>query len=122
MKAFQCKMCGECCYGEGGISVNGEEIEKIAKFMEIASEAFISGFCQEKNGRFSIKTGHDGFCIFYEKKRGCHIYLVKPGICTLWPFYPAILKDMDNWEMAKDACPGINPECSFQNFLNQSKP
>jgi hypothetical protein len=32
-----------------------------------------------------------------------------------------MVKDADNWEMAKEACPGINPECSFEEFVNQSK-
>jgi hypothetical protein len=39
----------------------------------------------------------------------------------LWPFYPALLKDKDNWEMAKGACPGISPYCSFEEFVRQSE-
>jgi hypothetical protein len=31
------------------------------------------------------------------------------------------LKDAYNWEMAKDACPGINPDCSFEDFVKESK-
>jgi hypothetical protein len=31
------------------------------------------------------------------------------------------LKDAYNWEMAKDACPGINPNCSFEEFVRQSR-
>jgi hypothetical protein len=31
------------------------------------------------------------------------------------------LKDADNWEMAKDACPGINPDCSFEDFVKESQ-
>ncbi len=121
MRAFECKMCGTCCHGEGGISVNQDEIEKISNFLEMSRESFLSEFCEEKAGRFSVKTGTDGFCILYDKEGGCLIHAVKPGICSSWPFYHAIVKDIDNWEMAKDACPGINPKSPFEDFIKQSR-
>ncbi len=121
MKAFQCKMCGTCCFGKGGISVQGDEIERIADFLEITPEFFLSDYCVEKYGVFSIKTGTDRFCIFYKNGKGCLIHHVKPGVCARWPFFPALLKDRDNWEMAKDTCPGLNPECSFEDFIRESK-
>jgi len=58
---------------------------------------------------------------FYDKEKSCLIHSVKPSPCSLWPFYPANLKDAYNWEMAKDACPGINPDCSFEDFVKESK-
>ena len=121
MKAFQCQICGECCHGEGGIFVNKDEIKKITNFLEMTEESFLAEFCLKKGGRFSIKAGPNKFCIFYDHEKRCLIHPVKPLPCSLWPFYPAILKDVDNWEMAKDACPGINPECSFEEFVRQSK-
>ena len=121
MQAFECKMCGECCYGEGGITVQEEEIEKTAKFLGIRPETFVIQYCDEKGGRFFIKTGADKYCIFYDKEKRCQIHPVKPSICSSWPFYPALLRDADNWESAKDACPGINPNCSFEEFVKQSQ-
>lgn len=121
MLAFECKKCGTCCYGKGGILVQKDEIEKIADFLGIDSTAFVSRFCDEKHGRFSIKSGKDQYCIFFDKEKQCLIHPVKPSPCSLWPFYPALLKDPDNWESAKDACPGINPDCSFEDFLRQAK-
>jgi hypothetical protein len=29
--------------------------------------------------------------------------------------------DEENWESVKEACPGINPDCSFEEFVKQSK-
>jgi Fe-S-cluster containining protein len=121
MKAFQCRMCGECCYGEGGILVEGEEIERISRFLGITASDFLSGYCEERHARTYIKTGPDGFCIFFDREKGCLIHPVKPGPCELWPFYPAIVEDEENWELAKDACPGINPDCSFEEFVKESK-
>ena len=122
MRAFECTMCGTCCYGEGGIYVTQDEIERISRFLDVNQQSFLADFCEERDGRFSVKTGADGFCILYDKGRGCLIHPVKPGICSLWPFYPAIVRDRDNWEMAKDACPGINPKSPFEDFVKQSNP
>jgi Fe-S-cluster containining protein len=84
-------------------------------------EAFLFEYCEKKHGRLYIRTGGHGYCIFYDEERKCMIHPVKPQPCTLWPFYPALLWDPDNWEMAKGACPGINPDCPFEDFLKQSK-
>jgi hypothetical protein len=121
MKAFECLICGECCYGEGGIFLEEEEIKRIASFLGITQEVFVSQSCEERHGRIYVKTGPDGFCIYYDMDRGCLIHPVKPERCSLWPFYPAIISDKENWEQAKDACPGINPYCPFEEFVRQSK-
>ncbi len=122
MKAFDCRRCGQCCYGEGGIVLEEEEIEKIARHLQLPLEDFLSRFCEKRHGRLSIKTGPDGFCIFFDQDKGCLIHPVKPKICTLWPFFPANVRDKDNWELAKEACPGINPECPFEEFVRQAPP
>jgi Fe-S-cluster containining protein len=121
MKAFECQMCGTCCYGKGGIFVKADEIQRIAHFLGMKPASFVVQYCDEKGGRFSIKAGLNKYCIFYDKEKSCLIHPVKPSPCTLWPFYPANLKDAFNWEMAKDACPGINPDCSFEDFVRQSR-
>ncbi len=121
MKAFECTKCGTCCYGKGGIFVRRDEIERIADFLEMDPASFISRFCDEKYGKFSIKSGEDGYCIFFDKEKQCTIHPVNPTPCSSWPFYDALLKDPDNWESAKDACPGINPDCSFEDFVRQAE-
>ncbi len=120
MKAFECRMCGECCYGKGGIVVQEADIERIARFLGITSRRFLSGSCEEVNGRIYIKSGPDNFCMYFDKKKGCLIHPVKPVPCSQWPFYDAIVNDRENWEMAMDACPGINPDCSFEAFVEQA--
>jgi len=114
-------MCGECCYGKGGIYLKEEEIRRIVGFLKMAPDAFIAGSCEHRNGRIYIRTGDDGFCLFYDHEKRCLIHPVKPGPCFLWPFYPALLQDRENWEMAREACPGINPHCLFENFIRQAK-
>ena len=122
MKAFECKMCGTCCKGKGGIVVQDDEIEKIAYFLGLSQESFRMDCCEEKKGKsYYIKTGQDGFCLFYDKEQGCIIHPVKPKVCSLWPFYTANIKDEYSWNLAKGACPGINPKSTFEEFVKQSK-
>jgi len=114
-------MCGECCYGERGITVKDHEIKRIAGFLNISEESFVNDYCQERNGKLYIKTGLDKYCIFFDQRTCCTIHTVKPDVCCLWPFFSAIVADEENWELAKWACPGINPDCSFKKFVKQSK-
>jgi len=115
-KVFECKMCGQCCWGEGGIVLKDGEPERIARFLGIGIEEFMTRFCEMNAKRPSIKCGDARYCIFFEKEKGCTIHPVKPKRCKDWPYYEAILSDPDNWQEAKGACPGISRECSFEEF------
>jgi len=115
-KVFECKMCGECCWGEGGIVLEHGEADRIAKFLDIGIDEFLARFCKTTGKSVSVRCGNDLYCIFFEKGRGCTIHPVKPKRCQDWPFYRALLNDPDNWEEAKGACPGISRECSFKEF------
>ena len=121
MKAFECKQCGECCYGEGGIFVDPDEIKKQARFLGLEMDAYISKYCEKRKRGYYITVGDDGNCIFFKKGKGCIIHQVKPSICSLWPFFPANVRDEESWEMAKEACPGIIPESSFEDFLREAE-
>ncbi|MBW2065751.1 MAG: YkgJ family cysteine cluster protein [Deltaproteobacteria bacterium] len=120
MKAFQCKKCGKCCYGEGGIFLDPEERLRIASHLNISADEFVALYCEQRNGRLSVKTGPDKYCIFYDREKQCLIHEVKPRVCSLWPFYPALLKDPDAWLLAQGACPGINPRVSHEEFKRQA--
>ena len=121
MKAFECKRCGDCCYGEGGTLVDNNDIEHIASFLGTTPAFILKWYCETRNGRTYVRSRRDGYCVFFDKARLCLIHPVKPDPCRLWPFYPALLKDEENWEMAKDACFGINPDCPFEEFVRQGK-
>ena len=120
-KPFKCKMCGKCCYGKGGIKVSNSEIERISEFLNMTRESFKSKFCEFRNGHLTIKAGDDGFCAFFDREKTCLVHEVKPEICFLWPFYEANLNDEFNWQLAKDACPGINPDFTHGEFIKQGK-
>ena len=121
MTSFECKMCGTCCFGEGGILVGDDELEKIAAFLGTTPESFLSEYCETRNRKTYIKTGPDGYCIFFDREKSCLIHPVNPIPCSLWPYYPALLKDEETWELAKDACPGLKTGSSFEDFLEEAE-
>ena len=121
MKAFECKKCGECCYGEGGIPLQPGEIERIADFLGLTVESFIALHCEQRHGRLYVRSASNGYCGFFDEGQQCRIHPVKPRPCSLWPFYPALVKDRANWNHAKEACPGINPDASFEDFVKAAK-
>ncbi|MBN2123034.1 MAG: YkgJ family cysteine cluster protein [Deltaproteobacteria bacterium] len=120
MKAFVCKMCGTCCYGEGGIRLEDREIKAISRFLEITAEEFAARYCETRNSRLYIKTGKDNYCIFYDHAKQCLIHPVHPLPCKQWPFYAALLRDRETWRQAQEACPGINPDCPHEEFVRQA--
>lgn len=122
MKAFECRKCGSCCYGKGGIVVNEEELSAIAAFLGTSAESLARTSCETRIGKLSIKSGPDGFCVFFDQEHLCLIHPVKPRPCCQWPFYPALLKDKETWEEARDACPGINPHASHEDFVKEALP
>jgi Fe-S-cluster containining protein len=116
---FQCQQCGDCCAGRGGIFVRPEEITAIAAFLEMDEEEF-GRRCLESSSlgtRLGIK---DGVCVFLQDHR-CGIHPVKPFICRQWPYLPALLVDAEEFEAAKGACPGLDPEGSHEDFVEESR-
>jgi len=113
---FQCQQCGECCAGRGGIFVRPEEVAAMAALLEMDEAEFCRRYVESSplGNRLTIASG---VCVFMEDNR-CRVHPVKPFICRQWPFFPALLVDAEEFEAAKGACPGINPECSHEDFVD----
>ena len=72
MKAFDCKMCGECCYGEGGIFMEEDEQKRIAEYMGLEFEDFLAQYTVKRHGRTYAAVGPDNFCIFFLQRKRLH--------------------------------------------------
>ncbi len=116
---FDCRQCGECCHGDKGILVTPEEAENLAAFLgltlgELQSRYLIASSLGPQVGNWN------GACIFLADNR-CRVHPVKPRICREWPFLPALLAHADEFEAAKEACPGLNPEGSHADFRREAE-
>lgn len=119
MDLFECTQCGTCCRGEGGIYLSQEEIKRIALFLNLSQQKFLEKYCIKKNGKIYIHIREDGYCHFSRKGR-CSIHEVKPAPCRQWPFFPPMLIDQANWEIARNSCPALFPYLTLEEYLNKN--
>jgi len=113
---FQCRQCGDCCVGRGGILVAPYEVKAMAALLELAEAEFCRCYVEASDLGPRL-TVANGVCVFLMDGGLCRVHAVKPFICRQWPFLPAILLDPDELENAKTACPGLNPACNHKDFL-----
>ncbi|MBI4773467.1 MAG: YkgJ family cysteine cluster protein [Deltaproteobacteria bacterium] len=119
LKPFECQLCGTCCKGEGGVFITEEELPGIARYLNSSVEDFERNHCLRKNGRIYIRTRADGYCSLWDG--GCLVHPVKPRPCKEWPFFKAMMRDRSNWEVAKENCPGVNPDATYEEFQAQGR-
>ncbi|MBO4300506.1 MAG: YkgJ family cysteine cluster protein [Desulfovibrio sp.] len=115
---FQCHKCGQCCEGRGGIIVSPADLERLASHLSMSVEKVKAQYCELCGGKIQIRCGDDGFCIFFHKTKGCGVHERKPAVCQAWPFFRGNLEDPSSLSMAKDFCPGINPDVTHENFAS----
>ena len=113
---FQCQLCGDCCEGRGGIFPTPLEQELMATFLQISVSELQNIYLEPTPLGLAVRNKPGGGCIFNEGGR-CHIHPVKPRLCRLWPFLPAILLHENEFNAAKSICPGFHPDCTYVEFL-----
>lgn len=114
---FDCKMCGHCCHGEGGIVVSPTDLSRLCEHLSMSSEEFIAAYGEYRNGKLKIRTAESLDCIFFQAGKGCAVHEAKPDICRAWPYFRGNLVDKESLEMAKEFCPGIRPNVSHEEFV-----
>jgi hypothetical protein len=117
---FQCRQCGDCCSGRGGIFVKPFEVEEMAALLSLPVEEFSRLYVEASAMGPRLVIADNGFCVFMMEGSLCRVHPVKPFICRQWPFLPILLVDPDELEHAKTACPGINPACSHADFVDEA--
>ena len=111
---FHCRQCGECCRGEKGILVTAAELQAMAALLGLSGEDFARLYLVETDLGPQIAS-RNGACIMQEGTL-CRVHPVKPRICREWPYLTALLTYADEFEAAKEACPGILPASKHEEF------
>ncbi len=106
---FTCLGCGRCCRGEpGAIWVTPGEGKKIAEYLSLNAVAW-RGSLTRRWVFPSIRERENGTCLFYDEPTSrCTIYSVRPTQCSLFPFWPSLMKSRENWDDHAISCPGMN--------------
>ena len=113
---FDCKMCGTCCIGRGGIVVSPTDLQRLATYLNLRPSEFVERYTEHGAKKLKLRTAENGACVFFCEDKGCMIHAAKPVVCRAWPFFKGNLVDPISFSMAKDYCPGINKDVTHQNF------
>lgn len=105
---FKCTQCGNCCTGAPGfVWVNREEIQDLAKRVELAEEQFEKQYVRRVGSRMSLVEYANGDCVFFDNQaRKCTVYEDRPRQCRTWPFWHSNVKTPEAWQQTCEVCPG----------------
>ncbi len=105
---FTCTQCGDCCSGAPGfVWIDEDELQALAKSMDMEVELFRDQFTRRIGPRTSLKEYPDGDCILLDpKSRKCLAYEGRPIQCRTWPFWKSNLRDRATWQGVCEVCPG----------------
>lgn len=116
--AFECRMCGQCCQGEGGIVLGRLDVQRLCDALSLDRDKFLAKYTVRHNNKTLLKS-QNGSCIFFSQDKGCQVHSHKPDICRAWPFFQGNLRDEQSWLLAQDYCPGLNPDVEHRKFVCQ---
>ncbi|WP_243309976.1 YkgJ family cysteine cluster protein [Fundidesulfovibrio agrisoli] len=115
--AFECRRCGHCCLGEGGIVLTVKDQQRLADHLGLELAAFLQAHTTTRGTKVHLGVRADGLCVFFDE--GCGIHPARPDICRAWPYFRGNLIDDSSWELALEYCSGINPNVPHQEFVRQ---
>jgi Fe-S-cluster containining protein len=104
---FTCTQCGDCCTGAPGyVWVTDAELAAIAGHLgqEVAEVRAL--YSRKSRGRQTLREKANGDCVFYDRKKGCTIYPVRPPQCRTWPFWDSNVETPEEWQKTCELCPG----------------
>ena len=91
--------------------VTKDEIQAIARALEITEEEFREKYLRKVHYRSSLNEKPNYDCIFLHRdadQASCLIYTVRPQQCRTWPFWKRNIRTPNTWNQQVDRCPGIN--------------
>lgn len=111
---FACSRCGHCCSGgEGYVWLDPDEIEPLARALEMHPESFLEhperDAADPRTGerRLALRELADGRCTPLEGRNACRAYSARPAHCRTFPYWPSVLAGGAGFEAARATCPGI---------------
>jgi len=117
MLRFECTRCGECCRGPGRARLSVVDVQRLARFLNLAIADFVErytelvvfvkpGDASEPDAELVLKKAA-GACVFLRGDE-CAVHLGKPDGCRLGPFTYGILGSDRNWAHFQRICPGLD--------------
>lgn len=117
--AFDCKRCGHCCHGSGGIVMTATDRARLAAHLKLDEETMLQRFAERAGEKYRLRIREDGYCVFFQLGHGCAEHPGRPDICRAWPFFRGNLVDAVSWEMIQSDCAGVNAKAGHQAFVEE---
>jgi Fe-S-cluster containining protein len=89
-------------------------MEALAAYLELEVAALRRDYLVDTPLGWQVASP-EGVCIFL-RERLCRVHPVKPRICRQWPYLPALVAHPEEFAAAKEACPGLAPQCTHEDF------
>ena len=104
---FTCTQCGHCCTGDPGfVWVDDAELAAIAHLRGEPLEEVKALYTRWTARGRTLRETLGGDCVFYDRKKGCTVYAVRPGQCRTWPFWESNVQTPEAWQHTCAVCPG----------------
>jgi Fe-S-cluster containining protein len=105
---FECTQCGDCCTGAPGyVWVNRDEIEELARHLNMRVADFEQAYVRQVGIRKSLIEYANGDCVFFDPNaRKCTVYDARPRQCRTWPFWDSNTRTPEAWKATCQVCPG----------------
>lgn len=116
-EVFDCRRCGHCCHGSGGIVLRPRDTRRLAAHHTLDAATFLARYAEVKSGRNRLRVRDDGYCIFFDSGLpGCGVHPARPDVCRAWPFFAGNLYDAGSFVMAAEDCRGIDTAPGHEAF------
>lgn len=116
---FNCRRCGHCCHGRGGIVVGPRDLPRLAAHLGLPEAEFLARCTETRAGKPVLLCGEDGYCLYYREGRGCAVHEARPDVCRAWPYFRGNLVDAVSFRMAAEDCPGVTPDADHAAFARE---
>lgn len=87
---FRCHQCGNCCRGDGYVSLGERDIDRLADFLDMARDSFLEQYADFDAAthawRLKDQEDPEQSCIFLTPENGCRVHPAKPHQCEGFPF------------------------------------
>lgn len=98
--------CTNCCTRRGYVYLTEADLRRAAEYLGLSPAEFEEKYVYRTRHLLRLRIPKHGGCHFLERG-GCSIHPVKPSQCRLYPFWPELVENPEEWKKESRTCPGI---------------
>lgn len=98
--------CTNCCEQRGYVYLTEDDRLRAAAFLNLSPEEFEARYLYRTKQLLRLRKPPGKQCHFLISG-ACSIHPAKPTQCRLFPFWPELVHDREEWQRTASYCPGI---------------